>query len=83
MATAVPPKTQSCRLVRSWKSSVTFHLPHPDRDHTLQSLLAERLSASTLERIAQQLISLITFRTTVARFPDDLLSFLRTCDNNT
>ena len=38
-----------------------FHLPYPDRDHTSQSLLAERLSASTLEPIAQQLISLITY----------------------
>ena len=36
-----------------------FHLPYPDRDHTSQSLLAERLSRSTLEPIAQQLISLI------------------------
>jgi hypothetical protein len=29
-----------------------FHLPYPDRDHTSQSLLAERLSTSTLEPIA-------------------------------
>jgi hypothetical protein len=36
-----------------------FHLPYPDRDHTSKSLLAERLSTSTLEPIAQQLISLI------------------------
>ena len=38
-----------------------FHLPYPDRDHTSQSLLAERLSTSTLEPIASQLISLITY----------------------
>jgi hypothetical protein len=36
-----------------------FHLPYPGRDHTSQSLLAERLSTSTLEPIAQQPISLI------------------------
>ena len=55
--TAEVPVVSVSAVVEEFPSR--FHLPYPDRDHTSQSLLAERLSASTLEPIAQQLISLI------------------------
>jgi hypothetical protein len=45
-----------------------FHLPYPDRDHTSQSLLAERLSTSTLEPVAQQQ-KLVTVRVDEVRVP--------------
>ena len=56
--TAEVPVVSVSAVVEEFPSR--FHLPYPDRDHTSQSLLAERLSTSTLEPIAQQLISLIT-----------------------
>ena len=55
--TAEVPVVSVSAVVEEFPSR--FHLPYPDRDHTSQSLLAERLSTSTLEPIAQQLISLI------------------------
>ena len=55
--TAEVPVVSVSAVVEEFPSR--FHLPYPDRDHTSQSLLAERLSRSTLEPIAQQLISLI------------------------
>ena len=56
--TAEVPVVSVSAVVEEFPSR--FHLPYPDRDHTSQSLLAERLSTSTLEPIAQQLISLIS-----------------------
>ena len=55
--TAEVPVVSVSAVVEEFPSR--FHLPYPDRDHTSQSLLAERLSTSTLESIAQQPISLI------------------------
>ena len=55
--TAEVPVVSVSAVVEEFPSR--FHLPYPDCDHTSQSLLAERLSTSTLEPIAQQLISLI------------------------
>jgi hypothetical protein len=52
--------SQNVRMCGGGRFPSRFHLPYPDRDHTSQSLLAERLSTSILEPIAQQLISLIT-----------------------
>ena len=57
--TAEVPVVSVSAVVEEFPSR--FHLPCPDRDHTSQSPLAERLSTSTLEPIAQQLISLIIY----------------------
>ena len=63
--TAEVPVVSVSAVVEEFPSR--FHLPYPDRDHTSQSLLAERLSTSTLESIARQLISLIIYIMTFRR----------------